>query len=276
MRCFALSISIFWMYCFPSRPVHRPFVAGRFLDRLPIWAFRLTIGVAVATILSLGVSYFTPIHGLLSDALWYVGGLTTFACVCAMLLLDVVMTSTGRSTSNQFLWALVALVGMIQILNSGGRLWWRFVSETAWHNAPAADGTLQQTSGWTCSPAVAAMLLHHYGVNTTEGEMAYLANTNYLGTDAPSIAHAMSIKGQSHNLNVKIANADYDACLERKEPFLACIHVPRLGGHAILVLKMTKNDLEMVDPRYGHRQRMPRAEIEPQWQNKIVFIEVTR
>ncbi len=44
----------------------------------------------------------------------------------------------------------------------------------------------------------AAMLLHCYGVRTSEGEMAYLANTSLFGTDARSIRPALNAKLARH------------------------------------------------------------------------------
>ena len=247
------------------------FLGGCVLERLPTYFFRTIIGVAVSTVLFFGVSYFTPIHAMVSDSFWHIGGVTTVACFVAMLLLGVVWTSRGRSTSTGFLRVIVGLVFLIVLLNSGGRLWWRFVNTTAWQNLPDATGCLKQSSGWTCSPAVAAMLLHHYAIETSEGEMAYLAGTNYLGTDAPSIAHAIMAKA-APTLAAHIADNSYEACIHRADPFLACVHVPGLGGHAVLVLEVHPDNVELIDPRFGYRQRIHRIEFEQQWQGKMVFL----
>jgi ABC-type bacteriocin/lantibiotic exporter with double-glycine peptidase domain len=114
------------------------------------------------------------------------------------------------------------------------------------------------------------MLLHHYGVQTSEGEMAYLANTSYLGTDVRSIARALTLKGRSHGLLAQVALADYEACLRQTAPFLACVRVPGIGSHAVLVLRVNPDRVELIDPRFGHRQTLVRAEIEPQWEGRIV------
>ncbi len=248
---------------------------GRFLNRLPLRVFRAVIGIAVAIVLFLAVSYFMPIHAAVSDAFWHIGGVTFVACIMAMLLLGVVWTSRGRSTSTGFLGVMVGLVVVIVMLDSGGRLWWRFAAESTWQNVPDAAGCLKQSSAWTCSPATAAMLLHHYGIEASEGEMAYLAGTNYLGTDAPSIAHALSAKA-APKFVAHVADATYDACIGRTEPFLACIHLPGLGGHAVLALRVHLEHIELIDPRFGHRQRLNRTEIETQWQGKIVYLAATK
>ncbi len=247
-------------------------VGGRFLECAPRWFFRLAVGLAVAIVLVLGITYFTPIRDDVSDAFWHVGGVTTVACVLAMVLLGVVWASHGRSTSTGFLRTVAGLVALIVVLNSGGRLWWRTINTAAWENAPDAVGCLRQSSGWTCSPAAATMLLHHHGIATTEGEMAYLAGTSYLGTDVPSIADALKAKA-APKFVVRVIKADYDACIQITGPFLACIDVPGLGGHAVLVLRVGPDSLELVDPRFGQPQTIARADMEPQWQGKIVRLK---
>lgn len=247
-------------------------IGGRYLRRLPVAVFRSIIGLSVAIVLLLGISYFTPLREPINDVLWHIGGIATVACVLALLLLGVVLSSPGRSTSTGFLRVLVGLVALIIVLHNGGRLWWRFVSTGSWDNVPDQTGCLLQTTGWTCSPAVATMLLHHHGISTSEGEMAYLANTSYLGTDVQSIAQALTAKGEPKNLVAHIHYGDYDSCLQQSRPFLACVTIPGIGGHAVFVLHIGAEDIELVDPRFGVRQKLPRADIEPRWDGKIVSL----
>jgi ABC-type bacteriocin/lantibiotic exporter with double-glycine peptidase domain len=188
-----------------------------------------------------------------------------------MLLLGVVWTSRGRSTSTGFLRVVVGLVLLIVLLESGGRLWWRFVGTSAWENVPDAEGCVRQSSGWTCSPASAAMLLHHYGIASSEGELAYLAGTNYLGTDAPSIAYALNKKAEP-KFRAHVAEISYDACIRFEMPFLAAVHVPGLGGHMVLVLRVHEDHVALIDPRFGLKQKPRREEFEGQFEKKIVYL----
>jgi hypothetical protein len=247
---------------------------GHHLHRLPRFVFRVIVVLSVSVVSILGVSYFVPFPELIYDALWYIGGEGTIACILAAFLLGIVWSARGRSTSSGFLRVMVGLVALIIVLDSGGRLWWRLISQATWHNTPNADGCLTQTTGWTCSPATATMLLHHHGIVASEGEMAYLANTSYLGTDIRSIAHALTLKGRSHGFLAHVLVADYDACMRQTTPFLACVRVPGLGSHAVLVLRVKSDSVELVDPRFGHRQTLARAEIEPQWEGRIVHLQV--
>jgi hypothetical protein len=255
----------------PLAAVFLALLGGRFLERATLWIFRTIIGLAITIVVVLGVTFFTPYRGEVGDALWHVGGVSTIACGAAMLLLGVVWAARGRSTSTGFLRVMAGLVGLIVVLSSGGRLWWRTVSTAAWQNAPDAKGCLTQSSGWTCAPAAAAMLLHQHGIAASEGEMAYLAGTSYLGTDVPSIARSLALKSELR-LSAQIKNADYDACREMTNPFYASVHVPGIGGHAVLVLRVFADEVELIDPRFGRREKIARAEIEPHWQGKIVYL----
>src|SRR5579864_9015810 len=76
---------------------------GRYLRRLPSAIFRGVIGLSVTVVLFLGVSYFTPLRGPVNDSLWYLGGVSTIACILALLFLGVILASPGRSTSTGFL-----------------------------------------------------------------------------------------------------------------------------------------------------------------------------
>jgi Peptidase C39 family len=247
---------------------------GHHLHRLPRSVFTVILAISVAVILILGVSYFIPFPEPIYDVLWHVGGEATVACVLAALLLGVVWSSRKRTTSTGFLRVMAGLVAGIIVLGTGGRLWWRLVSEATWQNTPNVDGCLTQSTGWTCSPATATMLLHHYGIAASEGEMAYLANTSYLGTDARSIAHALTLKGRPHGLRAQVVLADYETCLGQPKPFLACVRVPGIGGHAVLVRRINAESIDLIDPRFGHRQTLLRAEIEPHWEGRIVYLEV--
>jgi hypothetical protein len=247
--------------------------AGRSLHLLPTAFFRGAIGVAGLIVLILAGSYLVPLPEPVNVALWQLGGEGPIACVLAMLLLGVVWSSRGRSSSTGFLRTLVGLIVLILILTTGGRLWWRNFSPQAWDNTPNSAGVLAQTTGWTCGPAAAALLLHHHGVKTSEGEIAYFAGTSFLGTNTRSLAHAITLKGQERGLSARLVDADYDAALEQPAPLIACVTVPKIGSHAVFVLRMTPEVVELIDPRFGQRQIIPRTEMQALWEGKIVLVE---
>jgi hypothetical protein len=90
---------------------------------------------------------------------------------------------------------LAAGMGGLIVLRSGACLWWRLVRPELWERRADPRGGLRQATGWTCYPAAAVMLLHHYGIAAGEGEMAYSANTSLWGTDDHPMARALTARG---------------------------------------------------------------------------------
>src|SRR5260221_490560 len=107
-------------------------VCSRQVHRLPRAVSRVIVGLSILVVLILGVSYFLPFQEPIYDVLWYVGGEAIIASVLAVFLLGVVWSVRGRSTSTGFLGVLVALVAVIIVLSTGGRLWWRTFSPETW------------------------------------------------------------------------------------------------------------------------------------------------
>jgi hypothetical protein len=242
------------------------FLAGKLVCRLSYpWRWAVLLPVC-GVVLLLVVAYFTPIRHWTNATLYRIGGETTVACVAAMLLLGVVWSQPGRSTSSAFLGALVGLIGVILLIHHSGRLTWRWLGGAAWHNRADAKGCVTQSTGWSCSPAAAVMLLHHHGINATEGEMAYRAGTNLLlGTNVYEMAVALSEKVKTMGLSVDVHREDYNRWQRRGVPFLAHVTIQNLGGHALFIERLTDEAAEVIDPRHGQRQTIPRAALERIW-----------
>src|SRR5262249_47964863 len=152
-----------------------------------------------------------------------------------------------------------------------GRLWWRFAAPELWERTADAGGSLQQSSGLTCSPAAAVMLLHRHGIPTSEGEMAYLAGTSLFGTDAPSMCRALQAQGGPFCFRAEARRTDYEECRRDGSPFIA--HVQRdLLGHAILVERMDAEWVGVVDPLDGQRRTISRGEFEAAWSGTALRI----
>src|SRR5262249_26849544 len=148
---------------------------------------------------------------------------------------------------------------------------WRFCAPQSWQRYADAEGRLQQSSGLTCSPAVAVMLLHRYGIRASEGEMAYLAGTSLFGTDAYSIARALQRKVEPHGWHVLVRHPDYEACAREKGPFLAHVKGPYLG-HALLVESASSDEVKVVDPLDGRRRTMSQADFEKVWDGTAIHV----
>ena len=165
-------------------------------------ALRVSFAILATAVIVGGTALAFLLPNDVAPLLSRLGGATVALSWTALLLVGVVWRVPGRSFSTGFLVSLALLAGCLIAIESSGRLWWRFGDPRAWQRVPNAEGLLRQSSGLSCSPTAAAMLLHRYGIGSSEGEMAYLANTSLFGTDAYSIARALQMKAQSHDCEI--------------------------------------------------------------------------
>jgi hypothetical protein len=245
------------------------FLAGRSLRRLPRAAQIVLVALCVGLVGVAGLPLLRSIPDDVARMLSLLGGATVLLSGVALFLLGVVWSVPGRSLSSGFLAALAALAGCLLLIESGGRLWWRFCAPQMWQRSADTKGHLQQSSAVSCSPAAAVMLLHHHGIDASEGEMAYLSGTSLFGTDAHGMARALARKGYPHGMTALAQRTDYEARLRRGGPFLA--HVQQsLTGHALLVVEMSKEHVEVLDPLDGRGRRMSRADFERVWDGMAI------
>src|SRR5262249_1489771 len=80
----------------------------------------------------------------------------------ALFLLGAAWSGPKRGVSNAFLVVLMMVAGGFILVESSGRLWWRWAATDAWDNTPDANGNVRQSTGLTCLPAAAAMLLARF------------------------------------------------------------------------------------------------------------------
>jgi hypothetical protein len=247
------------------------FLLGRSFQRCPK-ALRVAIiaasllGVAVG-VLSLGGLLPVQVRSVLS----WLGGGTTMLCWSALILLGIVWSVPRRSMSTGFLAVLVAIAACMVFIDASGSLWWRFLAPETWQRYPDEQGQLQQSSGLTCSPTAAVMLLAQYGVRASEGEMAYLAGTSLFGTDAESIARALGRKVEPMGWKAQERQTTYEECLKRNEPFIAHVQGKYLG-HAVLVEAMFVDKVRIVDPASGLRETVSRTEFESIWDGTAISL----
>jgi hypothetical protein len=200
-----------------------------------------------------------------------IGGATVLLAWVAQFLVGIVWDTTGRSFSASFLVVLTLLAGCLIAVESSGRLWFRYRETELWQRYPDPNGVLQQSSGASCSPTAAAMLLHRHGIKASEGELAYLAGTSLFGTDAPSIANALRLKLEDRGWQVVARHMSYDDCVSLGVPFIA--HVAgSSSGHALLVERAVPDHVQIVDPAEGKRIWMLRAAFEKIWDGTGIYL----
>jgi hypothetical protein len=247
------------------------FLLGRSLRR---WPGALRIGI-VALAMALVSAGALALSGFLPAAagpmLSRLGGATVLLSWTALLLLGVVWSAPGRSFSSGFLAALAGLAGCLILIETSGRLWWRFGDPQSWQRVADADGRLRQSNGLTCSPTAAVMLLHRHGISASEGEMAYLAGTSLFGTDALDIVRALQLKVEPRGWRAQVRYVDFDTCAREEGPFVAHVGGPSLG-HALLVERVTGDRVEFVDPLDGERRTLARLEFERIWDGTMIRV----
>jgi hypothetical protein len=248
------------------------FWGGRSLRRLPRVLQVGSVVLAVAVVAGGAAS----LAGLLPDRVGQLvslaGGGTVLLSWAALLLLGIAWAAPDRCLSTAFLACLAALAGCLLVIESSGPLWWRFCAPELWQNTPDAHGNLLQSSGTTCAPAAAAMLLHRYGIPASEGEMAYLAGTSLFGSDAHALARALDAKVRPHGWRASAGHADYEECVRRGEPFVAHVRGPSFG-HAVLVERASRDGVQVVDPVEGKPGRMSRDEFKRAWDGTVIRVD---
>src|SRR5262249_8652817 len=141
-----------------------------------------------------------------------------------------------------------------------------------WHRTADTKGALRQSSRWTCAPAAAVMLLRRHGIDASEGEIAYLANTSLFGTDARSLARALSFKLRPRRFHAVAEFPTYEECVRPGTPFVAHVRGETFGGHALFVEKAAQDQVEVIDPVDGIRKKINRAEFERAWDGTVVRV----
>lgn len=258
------------------------FLTGTRLRRLPLRLWHSLLILVVTSIMGLAVilclGWLMPaIRDWSGAALHQVGGAPLIACPLGLLLLGVVWTQPGRSTTSAFLLLLAVLGLLILAVDSGSRLWWRWMAVPTWSNLPDAQGCVRQSTWLTCGPAASAMLLNHQGIRVSEGELAYRAGASLLlGTDLYIMADVLTDYLKPHGKFAAVVRIDYQEGIDLGEPLVAQVDLPGGGGHAVYVERLTSEQAEVIDPRDGRRSRMSRHEFEGIWEGRVILLRTSQ
>ncbi|MBI3854474.1 MAG: hypothetical protein HY293_02155, partial [Planctomycetes bacterium] len=123
-------------------------------------------------------------------------------------------------------------------------------------------GICLQTSGYSCSAASAAMLLHHYGVPATEKEMAELCVTRAGNSRVAGTTECGVMRGLRRKLAGQGAPVISTQPVDRMPtPALVAIQLGPQLSHSILVTSVEPDQVRVIDPLYG-RGSIPRAQFE--------------
>ncbi len=167
----------------------------------------------------------------------------------------------------------VLLVGAGVVVLYCAALGWVMSRPSDLRGAPNAEGFCPQTSGYSCTAASAAMLLHRHGVTATEREMAELSLTGNGGVAGGGTTESGLMRG----LRIKLDG--------RKTPHIECPGYDRLRtpsivpirlspklSHSIVVVDVQPTEVKVLDPLYG-RGTIRRELFEREWLGTSVWIE---
>src|SRR5262245_8365480 len=167
------------------------FALGRSLPRWPRPVRFLLIALSLAVIAGGGAALLGALPTALDYLFSRLGGGTLLLGQATLLLFGAAWSAPRRNASTGFLACLAALAFLLIAVESSGPLLWRSAWADTWKRFANERGSLYQSSGMTCGPTAAVMLLHSYGITVSEGEMAYWARTTPFGTDAWSLARGL-------------------------------------------------------------------------------------
>ncbi|QJW98809.1 cysteine peptidase family C39 domain-containing protein [Frigoriglobus tundricola] len=234
---------------------------------MPARGAALLTAVATVALGLLALARLLPFE--IERAAFLVGGMRTALCAAGIFLLGVVWGVPGRGTSSSFLFTLAGVALVVIGIEGSGRLWWRSAPGT-WDRTVGPLGTLVQSSSVTCAPTAAAMLLHRVGIVAGEGEMAYHAGTSPIGSEPAGVIRALEAKAEPHGWRVAARRTTYDECIG-SGPFLAHVREGFLG-HALTVIAVTPEGVEVLDPADGLRHAIPRPRFESDWDGVAVHL----
>jgi len=231
---------------------------------------RSIITLAVVLVLVQGCAYAGVLP--LDARRWFtcLGGPKFVLALIALFLLGVAWHEPQRSFGPGFMLFLIGVAGLIVLIESSGRVYWRFLGSQAWTQTVDETGRLKQSTVWTCGPTAAVMLLHHYGIASSEGELAYLCGTSFFGTDEFALARALNQRAGANGWAAVVRKTDYDHCLAEGQPFIASVRVGGMFAHAVYVERVGQNSVTIVDPDDGKRKDVPRQDFEAKWNGEAV------
>lgn len=137
-----------------------------------------------------------------------------------------------------------------------------------------AKGVCHQTSGYSCSAASAVALLHRYGVEATEREMAELCVTKagssrFAGTSDSGLMRGLRLKLGGRGMP-RITLPAYERI---PTPSLVAVQLTNQLSHSILITGVAPDHVKIVDPLYGGGT-IPRGQFERAWKKAAIHVEV--
>ena len=124
--------------------------------------------------------------------------------------------------------------------------------------------TIKQSQGNSCGPAALAMVASAWGVETSERELMFLAQTTSAGTTLSNLAQAGNFIG----LDIYGLKLNVGHLAKANKPLIAYIN----NRHAVVVESVRKAELSIINPAHGKRKTLPVAEFSKMWQGACLVV----
>jgi hypothetical protein len=130
-------------------------------------------------------------------------------------------------------------------------------------NGSVANGVTLQSSGFSCVAASLATVLRRWGLECSEGDVAYAARTSFNGTSIPRVPATVSYLGGPINLQAKIIRTDIEELLMLDVPCLLSTMWGRIH-HSTALLGMEGDMIAIGEPQMG-LVKMNMADFNREW-----------
>ena len=134
------------------------------------------------------------------------------------------------------------------------------------------DGVCIQSTGYTCAPACAVTLLKHFGIASTEKEMADLSHTGPGGTEVVAQVRAIARKAKGKGLKVDIITADWDGLKQLPTPFIVDVKWASMIDHVLVVFKVKEDSVSVGDPLSGKINDWDKERFLNSWRGSAIVV----
>jgi hypothetical protein len=250
------------------------FFLGRYFHR---WSIAVRSGLIVLTVAAILLAWGILFHSIprpIDLTFSYFGGVIVILCwiILGVIGISCATPDVGTDLVLRIIVSILPL-GLIAV-ETGGSLWFRYKNTELWANRPRESGMMTQSTAKTCLPVAAAMLLHQYGVDdVSEGELAYLGNTSFFGTDNHVMARAITRKLGKRGVRAETIRTNYDDMVEREAPFIAQVQLEHIGNHAVLIRRITPHTLVWIDPLKGYEEHVEPHLFKLVWTGAAIVVD---
>lgn len=127
------------------------------------------------------------------------------------------------------------------------------------------DGVTLQGTHYTCMPASLATVFRQWGLEYTEGEVAYALRTSFQGTDRLRVPGAVRALGKRQGLEAKIINTTWEELRQLNVPVVLETFSGNIR-HASVLLELGPNQTVIAGEPLSGRIEMSTSQYTERWQ----------